>query len=407
MKIKKIITLIILFASVVSLFVFTQYLPNVEAKTTSIEEDLAQVKKFEKEIANIQAKNQQLLKEIEKVKKEANNQNKLKDSLEKEILYYEQEIETTENLLTQYGLMINKREAEIKQLELDINENFNYYIMILKQDYMKGDYTYLELIFNSKSLADFLTSFDTVSRLLEYNKSVINNLQSDKDKLEVVKSDLVGIKKELDSQKVQLDAVKEETEKKKIEAEKMVTALKSDEKKHKAYYEKGEEELAKLDKEVGKLLAEIAKKRAYIGGEFIFPLPIGSNTYVSSPYGMRRHPVLGVNKFHNGIDLPAKAGTPIYASNGGEVIMSKSYSGYGNCVIIDHGGGYSTLYAHASSLKCKEGDIVKQGDTIALVGTTGISTGNHLHFEIRVNGDTIDPLTKIILPYNSEFAKKK
>ncbi len=126
----------------------------------------------------------------------------------------------------------------------------------------------------------------------------------------------------------------------------------------------------------------------FVGGEFIWPLP--NNRTVSSPYGYRT--IFGYREFHTGIDIPAPSGTPILASNSGIVTTARYAStGYGNRIIVDHGGNQKTLYAHCSSLAVKEGDYVNQGQVIGYVGTTGMSTGNHLHFEIRQNNQTVDP----------------
>ncbi|HCM73957.1 MAG TPA: peptidase M23, partial [Armatimonadetes bacterium] len=122
-------------------------------------------------------------------------------------------------------------------------------------------------------------------------------------------------------------------------------------------------------------------------GRFIVP----TSGRRSSGYGMRRHPVLGTTRLHAGIDIAAPTGTAIRASASGTVVTASSMRGYGNTVIIDHGGGFSTLYGHCSRLFVRAGQRVNQGDRIAAVGSTGLSTGPHLHFEIRVNGRPVNP----------------
>ena len=111
----------------------------------------------------------------------------------------------------------------------------------------------------------------------------------------------------------------------------------------------------------------------------------------SSPFGYRVHPIFGTLRFHSGLDIAAGGGAPIRAADSGTVIHSGWYGGYGNCLIIDHGGGYSTLYAHCSALYVSYGQAVRQGQTVAAVGSTGYSTGPHLHFEVRINGNPVDP----------------
>jgi len=128
---------------------------------------------------------------------------------------------------------------------------------------------------------------------------------------------------------------------------------------------------------------------AYAGGSMVWPLP--GNYRISSPYGYRIHPILKTKQFHSGVDIPAKTGTKILAANDGVVIFSGVKSSYGNFVVIDHGGKMTTAYAHCSRRLVSQGQKVKKGQAIALVGTTGRSTGPHLHFEVRKDGKTTNP----------------
>jgi murein DD-endopeptidase MepM/ murein hydrolase activator NlpD len=131
-------------------------------------------------------------------------------------------------------------------------------------------------------------------------------------------------------------------------------------------------------------------KAIYAGGVMKWPTP--GYTRVSSPYGMRIHPIYKVKKMHTGIDIDAPSGAKIVAANSGKVILAGWNGGYGNCVIIDHGGGLATLYAHQSKILVSVGDKVQKGDTVGKVGSTGLSTGPHLHFEVRKNGSTTNPI---------------
>ena len=134
-------------------------------------------------------------------------------------------------------------------------------------------------------------------------------------------------------------------------------------------------------------------------GGFIFPLDRSGYAYMTSPYGYRVHPISGVYKLHNGADLAAYQGTKIYASRSG-VVTTAAYNagGYGNYVVINHGDGYSTLYGHMTHYCVSAGQYVSQGEVIGYVGSTGNSTGPHLHFTVYYNGNTINPLTVISLP---------
>ena len=161
---------------------------------------------------------------------------------------------------------------------------------------------------------------------------------------------------------------------------------------------------AKAEKEVQEAVAEEKRKiimnsgtvLTYDGGAFKFPM--ANYSYVSSEYGNRIHPTLKVPQFHNGVDLPAPKGTAIYAAYDGIVVQASYSSTMGNYIMIDHGSGLYTIYMHASKLYVKKDDVVIRGETIAAVGSTGRSTGPHLHFTVRLNGEYVSPWKYITKP---------
>ena len=157
-----------------------------------------------------------------------------------------------------------------------------------------------------------------------------------------------------------------------------------------------EAESKALSSEIQRLQAAAAAKNGgttKAPGAYSWPCP--SSRKITSNYGYRVHPISGVKKLHTGMDIGASYGADVTAAAGGTVIMSKYYGGYGNCIIIDHGGGVSTLYGHMSSLVAKNGQKVTAGQTIGKIGSTGNSTGNHLHFEVRINGSTVNPASYV------------
>ena len=160
--------------------------------------------------------------------------------------------------------------------------------------------------------------------------------------------------------------------------------------------EKLEKEEAVLDAKIKLLMAE-SKKYTYEGGKMLWPAP--SWTRISDVFGYRSvHPITGLPAFHGGIDIAAPYGSNILAAAGGKVVVVSYSSGSGNYIVVDHGGGIMTMYAHASKIVAKVGDTVKKGQVIALVGSTGASTGNHLHFEVRVDNTKVDPLIYLDVP---------
>ena len=161
---------------------------------------------------------------------------------------------------------------------------------------------------------------------------------------------------------------------------------------NKAYAEIIEKE-DDLMEEYKKAAAQLAAQSTYVGGKFMWPLPAANNV-VTCPYGMRKHPITGKYKLPTGVDLRCSTATKVYAANAGTVTTSGYSSAWGNYIIINHGGGYTTLYAHLSRRSVAKGDKVKQGDVIGQSGNTGYSTAPHLHFEINKDGSSYDPLTE-------------
>ncbi len=187
-----------------------------------------------------------------------------------------------------------------------------------------------------------------------------------------------------------------ESNKKKLDelctqSENQIKDLQKDEEKLRKAEEENEKEEKKLQAEIKKMLEELAKQNSvYVGGTFTWPCPGYYN--ITSEFGMRFHPTLKVNKLHTGMDIGAPRGAKVVAANAGTVIRATTNASYGNYVMIDHGGGYTTLYAHMSVLSVSKGDKVTKGQQVGKVGSTGYSTGNHLHFEVLVGGEWVNPM---------------
>jgi murein DD-endopeptidase MepM/ murein hydrolase activator NlpD len=227
--------------------------------------------------------------------------------------------------------------------------------------------------------------------VLEEDKALFDEIKREKAILEQQKAEL-----ESEKQKALLLKHQQEENKRQIEIEKAKrSAILKDIESKRIEYERALEELERNSREIEQMLLALEKtpegqKRLahpWKGG-FIYPL----RGQLTSRFGMRTHPIYHITKMHTGIDLSAPSGTPIRASAGGEVVYAGWWGGYGNVVIIDHGGGISTLYAHCSAIYVRKGQSVSQGEVIAAVGSTGLSTGPHLHFEVRKNGKPVDPL---------------
>ncbi len=272
--------------------------------------------------------------------------------------------------------------------------------------YEAGDTQYIDIVLKSTSLTDFLSSYYVLSEIAEYDSEMLNeigerkhNIENTKEKLEKEKKEVATIiEKQTRTSKV-LTATKELRESyiSKLSTQEQETQNKLD-------------EYNNVLREVNSQLVELAKQgidTVYIGGELAWPVP--GYTKISSPYGMRTHPITKVYKLHTGVDISAPMGANFVAANDGIVVKAEYNVAYGKMVVIDHGGGISTLYAHGSEFLVKAGDQVKRNQAVLKVGSTGYSTGPHAHFEVRKNGVVTSPMPYItggIVP-NSEEDKEK
>ena len=253
--------------------------------------------------------------------------------------------------------------------------------------YETGTVGYLSVILDSTSFGDFVSRLDFLKKIIDYDINLLKSMKLHRDNVAQQKAQLQSQMDEQELLRQQISAKKEQVELTKADRAKALDMLVSDLKE----LEKREDKLLQESKEIEKkILAAQSKNTKYEGGVLAWPVP--GNTRITSPYGYRIHPILKTKKLHTGIDIAAGTGTNVIAANDGTVIFSGYYGGYGYAVIIDHGGKISTLYAHNSKLLVKEGDKVKRGQNIAKSGSTGLSTGPHVHFEVRENGQHKNPM---------------
>ncbi len=303
----------------------------------------------------------------------------------------EKKITTAEELIAQYTKEIGEKELEIEGKQGEYEESYQSFRERLRLSYEEGYVSYLEILLSAESFTDFLVSMERVSDILEHESSLMDKLEKEEQELNRQLAELNTLKAEQDATYAALNEDKTKYETLSAERENQVASYQSDASKYQTLYNEAKAAEQELDKELEKTLAELAKKSAasYVGGEFNWPVDL-TIKYISSGYGWRT--LWGSRDFHLGIDIPAANGSNIYAANSGTVVTATYHKSYGYYVVIDHGGGKATLYAHSSKLLVSAGDKVTQGDVIAKVGTTGSSSGYHLHFEIRINGTTTDPL---------------
>ncbi len=338
--------------------------------------------------------------DLEKVKKslEASkaNLNTYITQIDASLTDIQSKIETLNEQITEKELQIEQTTAELEEAELIQLNQYESMKKRIKFMYERGSTVYIELFAESGTFADLLNKADYIEMLSAYDRQKLNEY--------IATTELIALTKEaLEEEKVTLDEAKADREEEQANLEALLQQkskelsnvqadISNKEAAIKAYDDEIKAEdaaIAALEKEVAADKAALYSKYMYDGGVFTWPCP--KYTRISDNYGMRLHPTLGVQKMHNGIDLAAPAGSPILAAYQGTVVAADYNSTMGNYVMINHGGGLYTVYMHCSALYVKKGQDVTAGTKIAAVGTTGRSTGNHLHFGVRLNGAYVSP----------------
>ena len=326
-----------------------------------------------------------------KLKANQEKQEELDDkinNLNKKTEKIEEKIKSSNERIEKINKESEKLKKEIKQLEEDITSNQESLaerLKVINNNYTLG---YLKVILSSNSISDFLNNIYIVQEVVKQDKQMLNDLENNKNEVKdkkeildknkeeekVIKDELVKDKENLDKDKIELKNLKEELVKEEEELEKKLQKIAA--------------QKTAASSDSNNLVNSNSSSTVISNGSW----PVPGYSRVSSPFGYRIHPVLGIKKLHTGIDIPAPTGTPTVAVSSGTVIYSGVQGSYGNTVMIQHDNGLVSLYAHNSSLVVKVGDKVKKGQVVAKIGSTGRSTGPHLHFEIRVNGTAQNPL---------------
>jgi len=357
---------------------------------------------------DLQAEQQQLQQQIEEANEELDSvQNELSDNLQ-QVQKLDEKIEKSQTELQELNIKTEQLQNSIEKIEEELKileEKYNKQEEILSQRlitmYESGDTNYLDVILSSRSVSDFLSNYFLITELTNYDTELLEEIGQKKEQIELTK-------KKLDNDKEQLVTIKQNQTK----TSKVLENTKSVRENYIAKLSEQEKEIqSKIDEynarfnEINQEILELAKEgleTQYIGGEMAWPVP--GYTRITSKYGMRYHPILHYTKLHTGIDIGAPMGANFIAANDGIVTKASFNTAYGNMVIIDHGGGISTLYAHGSEILVKAGQVVKRGEPILKVGSTGYSTGAHAHFEVRINGVVTDPMpyvTSGVIPKNN------
>ena len=309
------------------------------------------------------------------------------DAVQSEITRLYGELAVAEENLAKQQEEYDRIKAELEQSQAELQTR-------VCAIYKNGDISYLDVLFSSENIQDFISGFIFLSKIVEQDQKIIDSIQENKALAEEKLNELERTRNEILALQQQKEAEEAEYAK---QAEAKVALL-----------DQLESEQAALEKEIDEMAAQSNSIASEINSYFsslsmadpgytytgsgVFTWPLSISGTLTSNYGYRIHPISGQRKMHTGIDLAAPAGTPVLAAESGTVILVKNLStGYGHYVIISHGSNIATLYAHMSSINVSVGQTVSRGQQIGGVGTTGSSTGNHLHFEVRVNGSHVSP----------------
>lgn len=365
-----------------------------------------------KDLSQLQSQQQELQNKMQEVGQDLNEvQDELTENLQ-QIQIIDEKIEQVQKDLEELTNKIEKITQNNKKLEQKLKvatQNYEKQKKLLEARlvaiYEAGETQYLDVILSSADLSEFLSNYVLVTEIASYDTQLLEEVEEKKQIIELAKQ-------HLDENLAQLNIMKTSQEKNskilqntKILRENYTAKLSDQEKEVQAKIDEYKFQYEEVNREILKTALADGLLADYVGGLMTWPIP-GYST-ITSNYGMRVHPITGVYKLHTGVDVGAPMGADFVAANDGIVTKAYFNPAYGNMVMVDHGGGISTLYAHGSEILVRVGQLVKKGEPVLKVGSTGYSTGPHAHFEVRINGVVTNPMEYITGDKIPEYLKEK
>lgn len=353
----------------------------------------SEIDALEEQRDELKAEREGMQAEIDALKDEQAGVLEQKRILDEQNEVYRQELELIEEQVSLYTRLVEEKAAELDKAMSDEAEQLATYRQHVRAMEENGKYTYLSIIFGSRSLSELMSNLDMIGEIMEADKRIYDQYTAARENAEEIKAEYEATLGQLNDKQAEYEAEKAELEEKIAEASAMIEQLEAEiSSNYDLYLEVLAQEEA-LEGDIQSMIAELERQEAANSitstGTYIWPLPGYSP---GSAYGWRMHPIFHEMRFHAGEDIGAPSGTPILAADSGvATVIPDNGNGYGNYIMINHGGGRVTLYAHMSAFAISGGATVTQGQVIGYVGSTGNSTGPHLHFEVRVNGATTDP----------------
>lgn len=360
---------------------------------------------YAEEITDLQNESNELTQELNEtnnrlqaVQEELSQNMQQLQELDNQIAESQTELNTINVQVEELMAQIEENEAKLEKTQKEYEDIQSLLESRLISMYEAPKLQFWDVMLSSKSVTEFLSNYYAMKELAEYDKELLDTVKAQKDEIETTKMVLAEKKKQVITDKQTQQKKTQVLSNTKKMREYYISKLTAQEQELQSKIDQYNQQVEEIEAEI-KLLSLNTISSDYIGGAMIWPVP-GYNS-ITSTYGMRVHPITGAYKLHTGVDIGAPLGSSFVASANGIVTKATFNAAYGNMVIIDHGGGVQTLYAHGSKILVELGQVVSAGTEVLKVGSTGYSTGPHAHFEIRINGQTVNPID-YLLNYNQE-----
>ncbi len=387
------IILIILMLQYFCTFVFAE-----NSLTNEIVNDVTNELSLEEQKEQVESQIEETNTKLEYVQEELSDTLLKVQETEDKIMQYEKDIEELATKMENLQKSIDEANIALTESEQTYQEKSNLLAKRLVAMYEAGETQYLDILLNSRDITDFISRYYVIQEIAEYDSILIHQIEEEKNNLEITKQ-------KLEKEQGELKIIKSKSEQTSIVLSNMKTLQQSyvddlteGEKILQEQLTEYKKEQEEIERQIELATNAIDPDIQYTGGEMLWPVAI-SGTAITSNYGVREHPIQGVVREHTGIDIGnTPLGSPVVAAADGVVTYAGWLGGYGNCVMINHGDGIVTLYGHGNKILTTVNTEVKQGDVIMEVGSTGNSTGPHLHFEVRVNGEYTNPLNFVKVP---------
>lgn len=356
------------------------FVPKIEADT------------LEEQRRENQNKQEQAQKDLEYVQEELSEALVKIQELDDKIRAAESEIASMDTELSSLEIQVNETTQKLEIVQQSYEQNKALMEDRLVVMYECGDISYLDLLLQSSNLIEFLSNYYIIEEIMRSDNEILESIEQEKNEIEMAKQQLEEEKTKLKELKVKKEQTRIIMQNNKTVQQGQIDKLSDSEKELQQKLQEYKEEEARIEGLIRVASGDYEYSGDFTGGVMAWPIA-KSGTYITSGYSIREHPIQGITKFHTGIDIGnAGFGAPVIAAADGVVSLASYYGGYGNCVMINHGNGISTLYGHGQKILTTVGTEVKKGDLIMEVGSTGMSTGPHLHFEVRINGSHVNPL---------------